>query len=108
MVRAALRSLITSAVRPPGLKPLSDAHGRAGIWQNLRQRVEGRALDEGPPGFLAVALDVRRLPRVARVAEESHISKHLLRCLNGVFLPSAFRQALEHVSKCSQTAFVRP
>lgn len=29
-------------------------------------------------------------------------------CLNGVFLPSAFRQALEHVSKRSQTAFVRP
>ena len=108
MVRAALRSLITSAVRPPGLKPLSDAHGRAGIWQNLRQRVEGRALDEDPPDFLVAALDVRLLPRVARGAEESHVSKRLLWRLNGVFLPSAFRQALEHVSKRSQTAFVRP
>ena len=36
----------------------------------LRQRVEGRALDEDPPDLLVVALDVRLLLRVVRVAEE--------------------------------------
>ena len=36
----------------------------------LRQRVEGRALDEDPPDLLVVALDVGLLLRVVRVAEE--------------------------------------
>ena len=35
-MRAALRSLITSSGRPPGLKPHADAHSRAGIWYNAR------------------------------------------------------------------------